>query len=159
MKRIADSKKAIEKAKRGEKLTADERRAIIRDYMLEYPRIERYGYNKALIKFFRDNFKVNIGTDVISQDIANINDQMMNSKAVLYSKEKVIKMYERIAEKAIKPELKIAILKEIAKIEGISKDNVAVAVSGGITDINTIAELEEIKKQLEAEKAEKGKKG
>jgi hypothetical protein len=144
-----DPIKAKEKALKGERLTADERRAIIRDYMLEFPRVKRYGYNKAIMQEFYKNFEIKVAEKVVSEDIKFIQEEWKNIKEVLYTKTKIIEMLERLAERPIKEELKLNIIREIGKIEGIVKDNVDLHT--GITDLSE-DDLRELKAALKKNK-------
>ena len=116
------------------KLSHKDKIAIVRDALISKPRYWAYGWNRALIKFFRDKFEVNMSDKVMSELKDSTLKQMETDKNILISREKLIEMHTRIVEESTNAIDKARSLIEIGKLEGLYEEKIK--VNRGIADLS-----------------------
>ena len=109
------------KKKRIVVLSKKDKLDIIRDILMKNPRAKKYGFNIEVQRFFRNEFKVKVHKSYISKLIKEVFEEWKRGDRIIYGKERTIRMWERLFEKAENEGSigdQIRILHEIGNIEG-----------------------------------------
>lgn len=99
------------------KLKPKEKVQVIRDIMIKYPRVERYGYNRKIIEIVKDEYGIVMRDSQISKIISEIDNRWSENKTEYVSKRKLMEMYLSLFEETDSITDKRKILQEIGKLE------------------------------------------
>jgi len=102
-----------------QKLSAEDKKKIIRDFLLRFPDYTRYGYNRALIVFIYGKYKVKLKDAYVSKLLSSVIEEMNNATTRMISRNRMVKMHLANYENPDSDtKEKRAILTEIGKLEG-----------------------------------------
>jgi hypothetical protein len=112
--------------KEDKKLSPEDKKSIVRDFMLKFPDTKVYGYKTTIQKHFKEKHKTDISIGGVCRIIDRIEEEFSKVKSVLVSKTKLISQYQMLLHQALnvkkgqKPNVDsaIKILREIGKLEG-----------------------------------------
>lgn len=147
-------------AKRAEvkeiKLDKKSKLAIVRGYLIEHPDFHRYGYNKKLQEYFLKKYGVRTDPSEISRAIKQVKEEWQKEKNVLITKNEIISALQKLYESTKQEFMKLKILQEINKLEGLYIDHIQADIKG---DVKYSADDEIVKGLIERVKKYEDKEG
>jgi len=129
------------------KLDKKDKLAIVRGYLIQYPDYHKYGYNKALRLHIAKKYGIKINEVDISRYIKQVKKEWNEEKNILVTKKEIISAFQNIYETAKRPDIKIKILQEIGKIEGIYIEKIETEDKTKKVDLSKLSEEELLKLQ------------
>jgi hypothetical protein len=103
------------------KLTPEEKKAIVREFMLKFPDTNTFRYNKKIIDYVEKHIGVTLTDTNVSRIIKRIEDEFSKSTQMIMTKNKLIDLHISLYQVALKNKKvtdAIRVLREIGKLEG-----------------------------------------
>ena len=107
--------------KSGKTLSPEDVRKIIRGIMIQKPNYDRYGYNQAVIKLFKENYNYDLDSEMVNYYKKQVIEDWNIEEENRWTKKKMVQVLENeFSQDGLKVHDKMEIVDRISEIEGIA---------------------------------------